>query len=164
MGAAELLVSNPLYAIIAVGVVLIVLFAIIINLWLDVSNMKARYRRMMAGVEGGNLERMIAEHIELAESISKDRKSFEKEIERLDGKLAKAITRVAVVRFDAFEDIGSDLSYCIAMLDEGNNGIVISGIIGREEARTYVKPIVEGDSTYKLTREEEQAISNAMKQ
>ena len=108
--------------------------------------------------EKSTLEKLRAEYlydIKKLELIGK--------LDRLDEKLSKAITRVSVVRFDAFEDIGSDLSFCVAMLDAENNGIVISGIIGRDEARTYVKPIVEGESTYKLTREEEQALHDAMK-
>ena len=152
-----------MYVIIGVGVILLVTYAIIINLWMELSYMKKRYRQMMAGAEGGNLERMIAEHMELAERISNERQEFQREIERLDDKLAKALTRVSVVRFDAFDQTGNDLSYCIALLDAENNGLVLSGIFGRDEARTYVKPIVNGDSTYKLTREEEQAVREAMK-
>lgn len=163
MSSATFLANNAMYLMIALGVILVVTYAIIINLWMELSYVKNRYRKMMAGVEGGNLERMIADHIELAESISNDRKDFRKDIERLDAQMAKAITRVGVVRFDAFDDVGSDLSYCVALLDSGNNGVVISGIFGREEARTYVKPIVDGESTYKLTREEEQALRDAMK-
>ena len=83
-------------------------------------------------------------------------------MEHLDSLLKKAITRISVVRFDAFEDVGSDLSYCVAMLDSNNNGIVISGIFGREDSRTYVKPIVDGESSYKLTQEEERALKDAM--
>lgn len=162
MGSAGFLGSNSTYVIIAAGVILVITYAIIINMWMELSYVKSRYRKMMAGVEGGNLERMIADHIELAESISSDRKDFRKDIERLDAQLAKAITRVGVVRFDAFDDVGSDLSYCVALLDGGNNGVIISSIFGREEARTYVKPIVGGESTYKLTREEEQALREAM--
>ena len=145
-----------MYVIIGVGVILLVTYAIIINLWMELSYMKKRYRQMMAGAEGGNLERMIAEHMELAERISNERQEFQREIERLDDKLAKALTRVSVVRFDAFDQTG-------ALLDAENNGLVLSGIFGRDEARTYVKPIVNGDSTYKLTREEEQAVREAMK-
>ena len=163
MSSAGFLGSNLTYVLIAAGVILVITYAIIINMWMELSYVKTRYRKMMAGVEGGNLERMIADHIELAESITNERKEFRKELDRLDGMLAKAITRVAVVRFDAFEDVGSDLSYCIAMLDSENNGMVISSIFGREEARTYVKPIERGESTYKLTREEEQALREAMK-
>ena len=163
MGSASGLMSNPMYLSVAFGIIMFIAFAIIIHLWMEISYVKKRYRKLIYSVEDGNLEQLINDHIDLIDRYSDERKSLQKELDRLDEKLSKAITRVSVVRFDAFEDIGSDLSFCVAMLDAENNGIVISGIIGRDEARTYVKPIVEGESTYKLTREEEQALHDAMK-
>ena len=135
-----------------------------INLWLDLSYMKKKYKKMMAGVDGGNLERMINGQLEEFNMLNSNHKELQKEIERLDSILAKAITRIAVVRFDAFDNMANDLSYCIAMLDSKNNGILISGIFGREDSRTYVKPIDAGVSSYKLTAEEEKALREAMRQ
>ena len=67
-----------------------------------------------------------------------------------------------MVRFRAFEDMGSDLSYAVALLDSHNNGVVLSSIFGREDSRSYVKPIEDGHSTYTMTEEEEQALREAM--
>ena len=58
--------------------------------------------------------------------------------------------------------MGSDLSYSVALLDSHNNGVVMSSIFGREDSRSYVKPIENGTSTYQLTAEEEQALREAM--
>ena len=55
------------------------------------------------------------------------------------------------------EDMGSDLSYAVAMLDSHNNGVVLSSIFAREDSRSYAKPIVNGTSTYPMTSEEEDA-------
>ena len=162
--ASNFIISNKIYIVIGFGVLLIITYAIMINLWLELSYMKKKYRRMMAGVDGGNLERLINGHVDEVNSVVTEQKQIREEIERIDNMLKKAITRIAVVRFDAFNNMGSDLSYCVAMLDSNNNGIVISGIFGREDSRTYVKPIVDGVSTYKLTQEEEQALKDAMKQ
>ena len=162
--ASNFILSNKIYIVIGFGVLLIITYAIMINLWLELSYMKKKYRRMMAGVDGGNLERLINGHVDEVNSVVTEQKQIREEIERIDNMLKKAITRIAVVRFDAFNNMGSDLSYCVAMLDSNNNGIVISGIFGREDSRTYVKPIVDGVSTYKLTQEEEQALKDAMKQ
>lgn len=156
--------ANPSYFIIGFGVLIIITYALMINLWLDLSYMKKKYKKMMAGVDGGNLERVINGHVEEVSMVVSEQKELRREIERIDETLAKAITRIAVVRFDAFDGMASDLSYCIAMLDSKNNGIVISGIFGREDSRTYVKPIVEGESSYKLTNEEEKALREAMRQ
>ena len=76
-----------------------------------------------------------------------------------------SLSRVAVVHFDAFEKTGNNLSWCLALLDRNNNGVVISSICGQETERSYAKPIEDGraPSGYKLTREEEQALSQAMR-
>ena len=76
--------------------------------------------------------------------------------------MSQALTRVAIVRFRAFEDMGSDLSYAVAMLDSHNNGVVLSSIFAREDSRSYAKPIVNGTSTYAMTKEEEDALQQAM--
>ena len=160
--ASAFILNNPIYFTVGFGVLLIITYAIMINLWMDLSYMKTRYKRMMAGVEGGNLENLINRQVDEINLLINENKELKREIERLDDILARAITRIAVVRFDAFDEMGSDLSYCVAMLDSNNSGIVISGIFGREDSRTYVKPIVDGVSSYKLTNEEEKALREAM--
>ena len=75
----------------------------------------------------------------------------------------KAVQKVGVVRFSPFEEIGSDLSFAIALLDHHHNGVVLSSIFGRDESRCYAKPIKNGESNYVLTEEEKQALSEAMK-
>ena len=58
--------------------------------------------------------------------------------------------------------MGSDLSYAVALLDSNNNGVVLSSIFGREDSRSYVKPIEAGKSTYTLTDEEDEALRQAI--
>ena len=58
--------------------------------------------------------------------------------------------------------MGSDLSYAVALLDSNNNGLVLSSIFGREDSRSYVKPIEAGKSTYTLTDEEDEALRQAI--
>ena len=80
----------------------------------------------------------------------------------MDALLQTALTRVGIVRFSAFKDMGSDLSYAVALLDAHNNGVVFSSIFAREDSRTYVKPIEDGHSSYTLTDEEKKAIHDAI--
>lgn len=76
--------------------------------------------------------------------------------------LRDGISRVAVVRYDAFEDMGGALSFSAAMLDERGDGVVMSAINGRSETRTYAKGIRGGSSEHHLSGEEEAAIRQAM--
>ena len=73
------------------------------------------------------------------------------------------VQQVGIVRFNAFDNTGSDLSFAVAMLNAANTGFVLSGIYGREESRVYAKPLIKGESTYTLTKEEKQAIEHALK-
>ena len=92
----------------------------------------------------------------------KENAKLREENARIDALLKTAITRVGVVRFSAFQDMGSDLSYAVAMLDAHNDGVVFSSIFAREDSRSYVKPIENGHSSYTMTKEEGQALKNAI--
>jgi len=71
---------------------------------------------------------------------------------------------VAVLRYDAFEDVGGRLSFSCALLDDQGDGVVITSINGRQDTRVYAKPIIEGKSRYNLSTEEEEAIRQALAQ
>ena len=73
-----------------------------------------------------------------------------------------SVRRVGVLRYDAFEDVGGRLSFSCALLDERGTGVVLTSINGRQETRVYAKPVTVGQSTYNLSREEEEAIRQAM--
>ncbi|HSK22385.1 MAG TPA: DUF4446 family protein [Egicoccus sp.] len=76
--------------------------------------------------------------------------------------LRSTVSRVGVVRYDAFEDMGGALSFSAALLDERGDGVIVSAINGRTETRCYAKPIVGGGSEHHLSTEEEQAIAAAI--
>ena len=81
---------------------------------------------------------------------------------RCDGlrdQLMDCVQKVGVVRFNAFDDTGSDLSYSVALLDERKDGVVFSSIFGRDENRCYAKPVKNGKSDYPLSKEELEALS-----
>lgn len=75
--------------------------------------------------------------------------------------IAQALRHVAVVRYDAFGDMGGRLSFSAAIIDDAGDGLVVSSIHGRGESRTYAKGIVGGDADATLTPEERQALAAA---
>jgi hypothetical protein len=81
---------------------------------------------------------------------------------RISELLTGAIQNVALVRYDAFEDVGGRLSFSCAMLDAHGNGVVVTSINGRQDTRVYAKPVRRGASEYNLSEEEEQAIRDAL--
>lgn len=73
-----------------------------------------------------------------------------------------AISRIGLVRYDAFPDMGGMLSFSAALMDERGDGVVISAINGRQETRAYGKPLVSGDSEHNLSDEEQEAVKAAL--
>lgn len=133
--------NNIIPILAGLGVVVVILLALLINLYMKVSYMKKRYRKMMTGADGANLERMLIGHLNEIQAVSDENAAIKRENERLDNLLQLAITRVGVVRFRAFDDMGSDLSYAVALLDSYNDGVILTSIFGREDSRSYVKPV-----------------------
>lgn len=76
--------------------------------------------------------------------------------------LADALRHVAVVRYDAFGDMGGRMSFTAALLDDSGDGLVITSINGRTEARAYAKGVKQGHSEQELSPEESEAIALAL--
>ena len=147
----------------AVAVILL-LFGLIINLYSELSTIKTRYKKMMSGADGTSIEQMLTSHTsDVNEAVNEYRK-LQRKIDDLDELVRSSLARVAVIHFDAFEKTGQGLSWCVAILDRNDNGVIFSSICGQEAERSYVKPIESGrvSTKYKLTREEEQALHQAM--
>lgn len=81
---------------------------------------------------------------------------------RQEGLLRSSVRRVALVRYDAFEDVGGRLSFSCALLDDHGDGVVVTSINGRQDTRVYAKPVTAGRSPYNLSPEEREAIRRAL--
>jgi hypothetical protein len=73
-----------------------------------------------------------------------------------------SVRNVALLRYDAFEDVGGRLSFSCALLDDQGSGVVLTSINGRQETRVYAKPVTQGVSSHNLSLEEEEAIRRAL--
>lgn len=73
-----------------------------------------------------------------------------------------ALRHVALVRYDAFGDVGGRLSYSAALLDDTGSGLVVTALAGKADVRTYLKTVSGGQGDQSLTPEEEQAVSAAV--
>jgi len=75
--------------------------------------------------------------------------------------IQKTIQKIGITRFTPFKEIGGDQSFSIALLDKKDNGIIVTSIYSKERSRVFAKEIKNGESTYKLSQEEEVAIQKA---
>ncbi len=93
--------------------------------------------------------------------VAPDLLSLREEVVRLRSDAAESMRHLAVVRYDAFGDMGGHLSWSLALLDDGGNGVVITSIHGRSDARTYAKNVSDWSCDTQLSPEEAEAIGYA---
>ena len=135
-------------------ILILILMIILLYVLIRLSGMETRYRALMRGSKHPDLEGMLLQHIKEVEVVGKANHRIIEENKLIRKFLRRTMVRTSVLRFRAFEDMGGDLSYAVAMLDASNNGMVFSSIFARDASRSYVKPI----------KEEEQVLNDAMGQ
>ena len=110
---------------------------------------------------GNNLDEMLKKYLDDVKEIKKDNSEIKAYYTKLDSDIASCIQKVGLVRYNAFRDVGSDLSFAIALLDREDNGVVLNGLYGSESSNIYAKPIKNGTSSYQLSEEEKYALDIA---
>jgi hypothetical protein len=96
-----------------------------------------------------------------ADALPEDVQGLRQEVAALRAEARDALRHLAVVRYDAFGDMGGHLSWSMALLDDGGHGVVVTSIHGRSEARTYAKSVAAWKCEQQLSPEEEEAILHA---
>jgi Protein of unknown function (DUF4446) len=95
------------------------------------------------------------------DALPEDVHGLRQEVAALRAEAGDALRHLAVVRYDAFGDMGGHLSWSLALLDDAGNGVVLTSIHGRSDARTYAKNVAAWSSEQQLSPEEEEAIAHA---
>jgi hypothetical protein len=96
-----------------------------------------------------------------APELPTDVQGLRGEVHALRAEVSDALRHLSVVRYDAFGDMGGHLSWSLALLDDAGNGVVLTSIHGRSDARTYAKGVTEWSCDQQLSPEEEEAIKFA---
>jgi hypothetical protein len=152
-------------SVVAVCAVAVAVVALVLSIVAQVR--LRRLRRSYTVLQSGDEE---ASFVEAAARTSRDVDGLRRDVAVLSAglddaraDLADAIRHVAVVRYDAFGDMGGRLSFSAALLDDSGDGLVLSSIAGRTETRTYAKGVKRGSSEAQLSPEEEQVVGWALR-
>ena len=149
------------------GLIAVVLGGLAVAVSIAVFFSFASVRRRLIVLQGragqADILQAVSHQVEEVRGLRGEIRSLAEQVAALRESLQGALQLVSVYRYDAFEDMGGKLSFSAAFLDARGNGVVISCINGRQEARTYAKGIEQGRSPYNLSPEEEEAIRLAMK-
>ncbi|MGB8652544.1 MAG: DUF4446 family protein [Mycobacteriales bacterium] len=140
-------------AVFALGLVLVLLA--------QVRRLRSAHEVLTGGDTGATFVESVTRRHREAEALRTDVAMLRDDLAAARADLSDALRHVAVVRYDAFGDMGGRLSFSAALLDDAGDGIVLTSINGRSETRTYAKGVKAGESDHSLSPEELQAIGYA---
>lgn len=148
-----------IWVIVITNIILLILY---ILTTINAMRTKKEYKIFMKKLgNGNNIEEILKEQLKRIENMELKTNDLAMYCKDLNKNMSHCIQKVGIIRYSAFKDVGSDLSFALALLDEDNNGIVLNGIYSSEASNIYAKPILKGESKYKITEEEKQAIDIA---
>ena len=152
--------NNIIYILSGLSIVLLLAFLILLG---KVIGLNRRYKKFMVKLgEGKDLQEDLENYMYRVERVEKQNAEILNQVNGLDKDLEGCIQKVGILRYSAFQDTGSDLSFTLALLDEHDDGVVFNGIYSREMSNIYAKPIENGKSKYTLSEEEQEAIRRAI--
>ena len=156
------LLKNDNFLLILLGIVAVLLIGFII-LIVKVSFLNKKYISFMKKIGNGkNIEEDLENYMHRVNRVEKQNVEIKEVIESINKNMNNCIQKIGIVRYNAFKDTGSDLSFALAMLDEKNNGVLLNGIYSREMSNIYAKPVENGVSKYTISDEEKEAIQRAI--
>ena len=157
----EILFSNTF--LISVAVVNLVLILLYVLNSIKLSKLRKSYSEFMSRLgKGTNIEEILKEYINTVDGIKTENEEIKKYCEKIDLKADLCICKTGLVRYNAYKDTGSNLSFALALLNKNDDGIVLNGIYARDSSNIFCKTIKAGVPEYAVSEEEKEAIEKAM--
>lgn len=153
------------YLVIAVGVAIVLLLVVLILLIVQikkVGKLKSRLDKFTTGKNAKSLEEDIAALFEDNHYLRNSVDTNRKDIRALFKQMETAFQKVGLVKYDAFNQMGGQLSFCLALLDENNNGFILNSVHSTEGCYCYTKEVKNGESVLDLGKEEAKALAIAV--
>ena len=144
------------------GISLVLLILVIIQM-IQIESLKKKYKKFMGGKDVKSLEDKLKTIVEDNKYIIELSTENKKNIKEINKEMEFSFNKVGIVKYDAFNQMGGKLSFCLALLNEKDNGFIMNSVHSSEGCYTYIKEIKAGICNIDLGNEEKQALSEAMK-
>ena len=151
-----------LIGMIVLAVLTLILLILVIVQARKLGNLQKKLAQFTSGKDGKSLEEDIAQLFEDNTFLKDQTEKNRKDIKTLFKKMESAYQKLGIVKYDAFNQMGGKLSFCLALLDENNNGFVMNSVHSTDGCYCYIKTIKNGECKLDLGKEEEKALEKAL--
>ena len=152
---------DPAYILIGMLVLIIALFVLLFLMMGNIKNRNKQIKRLLSGTQAGDLEDIIMKRFAEMDVVKNNYKRLTKEHKEIQSHLSSCVSKIGLVKYNAFDGMGGNLSFALAMMDNDNNGVVLNSMHTREGCFNYAKEIIGGESYVALSEEEKEAIEKA---
>lgn len=153
---------DPAYIIIGFGAITLILLIVMIVVLVKMRKLYQKYDRFMRGKDMESMEETVVsqfEHLERLEELGQENQG---RLSQIEENMQKVYQKIGLVKYDAFREMSGKLSYAMALLDQNNNGVIITSMYSREGCYSYAKEIIKGESYIALSEEEKEALDSAI--
>lgn len=150
------------YFIAGMSAVLVILLILTICLLVKIHTLKGRLDKFVLGKDGVSLEKDIIALFEDNKFLKINTDKNKKDIRTLYKKMEGAYQKMGLVKYDAFQQMGGQLSFSLALLNENNDGVIINSVHSTDGCYSYTKEIIAGECSITLGKEEKKALAIAM--
>lgn len=150
-----------LIAVLVMAILTVALLTTTVILLVKIGALTKKYNAFMKGSDGHTLESTILTRFKEIDILKEESKYTSEKLNIACETLITAYQKIGIVKYDAFKEMGGKLSFSLCLLDDENNGFILTSMHTREGCYTYVKEIIKGESFVVLAAEERRALEEA---
>lgn len=163
-GILDQLGIDPFYIFIILFLMQIALIVLLVILYDNYKRLQKSYSVFMKGKNGKDLEKSILRKFKKLDKIARLVEENEEHVNTLSKKIEGHYQKAGIVKYDAFHEMGGNLSFVLTMLDGNNNGWIFNAMHSREGCYTYIKEVVKGETYIELSEEEQECLEKTIYQ
>ena len=153
---------DPAIILIMMFILIVALFFMVVNVNMKYSRLKSSYASFMKGKDGRTLEASIIDRFEELDEVAQLSLRNRQDIKKMKEDMLDNLQKVGILRYDAFNEMGGNLSFALTLLDGNNSGYIINSMHSREGCYNYIKEIIKGESYIELSEEEAESLERAI--
>ena len=148
--------------IIIVAVIFLIFLILHVSQGKKIKRLMNRYERFMRGKNAESLAEALEENFVQMENLELSHQRTELKMEKALNGITSTFHKLGIVKYDAFKEMGGNLSFALCLLDDNNTGFILNTMHGRESSYTYIKEIIKGEAYATLGEEEKEALEKAL--
>lgn len=153
---------DPAYLFIGLFVCVLILFFMAAGLNMKYQRLKSSYNKFMKGKEGKTLEESSAYRYQDSSETAEQTGKSEQDVKEISKQVKGAYQKTGIVRYNAFPDMGGNLSFALTLLDKTDSGFIFNALHTESGCYTYIKEVIRGQSYIELSKEESESLDRAI--